>query len=575
MESLNAPPPPAARRRAPLLKGAVAAVATAGLALMSAPPALAAEPDTTQQSEALAQVIVADVLDIGDEETLAVLGTSRTGFPDAAGPEANPTDLSLVGTDVLSIPELDVPLISQQGAPGLLELGEAGLLSSYGTSQDATSSTASAGVIGEDGSIQVDPGGEGEFNSASVNLTNLFDQINVDQLTDQIVDEASLELGALGSTATATGGADPKFSSEYAIADAELVISSPTVGAVGETLDTTIIGVGDTLDTAVGAEGALGQVSSSLEGLDLSLDLGIPGVSALGLAVDSSTVQVENLDTALAEASDQLINEPLVSNDGLVSIDLATGDITVDLEQLVEGGLNGQPANTEVLNGEMAGLITQGVTEALGSLTTKVGEVLTPIVNDAEVTIDLGLSGGIPVVLNADVTAQVQTTLGQLAGSDDTEPTVEVGGNVEIIGGLIDVSIDDLVDPLTDVLVPELLNTAQPLVSGLVDGITTGLTENLNTVIDPLVAEGSVLDAVLDGLIQQLVSVTVNEQPEPGYLGAESFTVNALSLELLPRRRAVRSISTSPPPRCVRPTRSSTRPSPSTRVRSRTVPPRR
>ena len=60
------------------------------------------------------------------------------------------------------------------------------------------------------------------------------------------------------------------------------------------------------------------------------------------------------------------------------------------------------------------------------------------------------------------------------------------------------------------------------------------------------------LSPVLSGVLTEIVSVTINEQPEPGYLGDTSFTVNALSLQLLaePRQRSGEDRLRRPP--CVR-----------------------
>ena len=58
------------------------------------------------------------------------------------------------------------------------------------------------------------------------------------------------------------------------------------------------------------------------------------------------------------------------------------------------------------------------------------------------------------------------------------------------------------------------------------------LTDTLqDAVIDPLLTS---LSPVLDGVLSQIVGLTINDQPSPGQLGPDSFTVRAVSVSLLP-----------------------------------------
>src|SRR5699024_1701378 len=163
-------------------------------------------------------------------------------------------------------------------------------------------------------------------------------QAGVDGLSDQIVSELSLELGALGSTATETEG---EVSSEYVIANGQLVIDSPLVGGLATELNGAVTDVGTGLDAAVGTEGVLGEVAQAAE---IALDSGLASVES-----GCGPIGLTGLAAALAQASTSLLDEPLTDANGLVSIDLAEGVITVDLAQLGGAdGLNGLPANTEL-----------------------------------------------------------------------------------------------------------------------------------------------------------------------------------------------------------------------------------
>ncbi|MGP5717781.1 choice-of-anchor G family protein, partial [Brachybacterium tyrofermentans] len=483
---------------------------------MSVPPALAAESDL---SEAQGRVINADVLPLD----LANAGTSQSGFPSDAGPNSDPLDVGLLNENLnLDLGTISLPLIGTGDAGGLLDLGEAGAVSSYASSPDGQSSVASAGAVGDDGALDLDGIQNGTYGSASVDLTDLLGQAGVDGLTDQIVDELSLQLGALGSTATATGD---QATSEYVIADGQLVISSPLVGTLSGELDTALTDVGTGLNDVVGTDGTLGSIANLV---DLDVNVGLARVQAGG-----GTIGLTGLDAALDEASTSLLAEPLVDENELVSIDLANGTISVDLQKLGGAdGLNGLPANTELLDSDTIGLITGAVTEALGTVSTRAGDVLVDdVLNTVGLTIELPADVSLLGGSAATVDIVVETTIGQLAGTAEGEPTIDIDGSLL---GIIPIGtlLSGLTAPINELLITPL----QGVVGGVVDTATTGLTDALDEVIQPVL---DTLSPVLSGVLTNVVSVTINEQPEPGYLGEDSFTVNALSLELLPNADAV------------------------------------
>src|SRR5690606_12934755 len=126
----------------------------------------------------------------------------------------------------------------------------------------------------------------------------------------------------------------------------------------------------------------------------------------------------------------------------------------------------------------------------------------------------------------AKVDAVVTGTLGQFAGTAEGTPTIDVEGNLLGI-----ISLASLLGLITPLLQHQLLTPLTGVVGPLLTTVTDDLTPTVDGVVAP-VLEG--LSPVLSGVIAELVSVTINEQPDPGYLGDGSFTVNAVSLELLP-----------------------------------------
>ncbi|KJL48573.1 hypothetical protein RS84_01334 [Microbacterium hydrocarbonoxydans] len=505
------------QRRA--IGGSIAAVTAGAVILTSALVPMGATAAPADDSEALGQVIRTELLG-GD---ILDVSQALSGNPSDIGPKVTPLNVSLLqGLTVDLGGGLQLPLISGPAGTGLLDLGELGALSSFAGSPTANTSTASAGAVTADGAIATDVNNPGAYGNAKVNLTDVLDQLGVAGITDQVVDNLGLELGAIASTATATGStSDVAFDSQYAVADLELNVSSPLVGTVATSLGGVLGGVGDTLDAAVGTGGVLDSVVSAVD-----LDLGIPAV--LQVQVGGGTISIDGLDAAITAATNTLITEPLADPNGIVSIDLANGLVSVDLAKIVNGpgatDLNGLDPNTLVLDDTTITAITSAVSAALGTLTTKVTTVVTDLINNLQVHIALGAHVTAAVVLNADVDITIDAKLGQLTGAIPGAPVVGVDGNLAGIdlGGVLSLVTTPVINLLT--------STLSPVIGTLLTTVTSGLAPAIDAIINPVV---TALSPLFDAL-NEVVEITINEQPTPGLLGAESFTVNAISLELLP-----------------------------------------
>ncbi|MFC7400996.1 choice-of-anchor G family protein [Citricoccus sp. GCM10030269] len=490
---------------------------------MIAAPLGGAQAAPTDDSEALARIIDSTLL----ETELVALGEAASGNPSAPGPDTGAIDASVLETLALDLGTVQLPVLGTEGSPGLLEIGDLGLLNSFATSPSAYSSTASAGVVGEDGSLSVDAAeAAGPAANTTVNLTDLLDQLEVTGLTDDVVQEISLELGAVASTASQTAPADA--ATDYLVMDGNLVIDSPVVGALSGDLETAITDSGTIADDLVASDGLIG---GTVAGLETELD-------AAGLAdleLSGGTASIDGLDEALQEASATVLAEPLEDANGLVSVDLTDGTIEVDVAQLAggtDGGLNGLAPNTQLLTAETLGLITDALAEALGTVDERVNDAVTDVLNAADVTVaiplELSLVGGL--IPAADGQVLVNGTLGQLAGTAEGSPDISL--DIDLLG----VPLDTVLDPIADFLDDALL---APLAEGLEPILTAGVEDVSGAVIglvDPVL---ETVDPVLTEVLDEIVDITINEQPEPGLLGAESTTVNAVSLELLPDAQAV------------------------------------
>lgn len=504
--------------------GSAAAVTALGLTVMvTSPSAAAIEQDPNEEAEALGQLVQSELLD----DQLVDAAGAYSSFP--SNPEEAKTPLN---AEALSALDLDLgngvslPVISEPGGEGLLKLGEAGALNAYGNAPSADSAKASAGAVGKDGALNVDDINNGDYGNAEVDLTQVLGQAGLDGVTDNIVDELSLSLGAVASTAEANGSEDP--SSEYVVADGVMTVSSPAVGGLSDELNKVVDGAGGTLEDVIAEEGLADELAKA--GIDINT-----GLANLKLGGEGTTVSVETQD-ALNSVVENLVNEKLADKAGIVSIDLKNGDIKIDLAKVVNGengeDLNGLDPNTQVLTSETIGKITDAVAEALGTLSGKFNETLKDGLNDAHAKISLPAEGsvaGIP----ADGKIDIDATLGQLAGTGEGDPKITTDLNVAGI------ELGDLINSITGPLLEGLLGVTEPIIGGILNSTADQVTGGVTDIVDPIL---SGLDPVFEGL-NKIVDLTINEQPtkrdpaeDSNVKGTEDagFTVNAVSLELLP-----------------------------------------
>ncbi|SMY04753.1 hypothetical protein BSP239C_03954 [Brevibacterium sp. 239c] len=505
--------------------GGVAAATALGLTVMvTAPGAAAIKQDPNEDAEALGQLVQSDILD----EQLVDAAGAYSSFP--SNPKEAKTPLNAEALNAIDLDLGDgvsLPVISQPGGEGLLKLGEAGALNAYGNAPSADSAKASAGAVGKDGALNLDDVNNGDYGNAEVDLTQVLGQAGLDGVTDSIVDELSLSLGAVASTAEANGSEDP--SSEYVVADGVMTVSSPAVGGLSDSLNKIVDGAGGTLEDAIAKEGLADKLGKA--GIDLNT-----GVADISLGGEDTTVNIETKD-ALNGVVENLVNKKLEDEAGIVSIDLKSGDIKIDLAKVVKGengeDLNGLDPNTQVLTSETIGKITDAVADALGALSGKFNDTVKDALNDVRVEVSLpakATAAGIPA---ADGKVDIDTTLGQLAGSGEGDPKITT--DLKLAG----IDIGTLLNAITDPLLKQLLAVTEPIIGGVLDSTADSVSGGLTDIVDPIL---SGLDPVFEGL-NKIVDLTINEQPtkrdpaeDSNVKGAEEdgFTVNAVSLELLP-----------------------------------------
>ena len=293
--------------------GTVAAASALALTAMTVSPAAAAgrpNKGPQQDAEAWGQLIQSELL--GTQ--LADVASAYSSSPGSTEASSTPLDVEALNALKVSLGDgVSLPLVSDADGGGLLHLGNAGALNAYGHAPQYNDATASAGAVGSDGALNLDDINNGDFGNANVDLTAVLKQLGLDGVTDQVVDDLSLELGAIASTANSNG---TDYTPEYVVADGTLTVSSPAVEGISDSLTEVVNGTGDTLEEVIGDKGLV----NSLATIGLDLDVLLASVKVGG---DDTQVSVEVGD-ALDGIVENLINKELEDKSGIVSIDLET-----------------------------------------------------------------------------------------------------------------------------------------------------------------------------------------------------------------------------------------------------------
>ncbi|MFC7407031.1 immunoglobulin-like domain-containing protein [Georgenia alba] len=501
--------------------GTVAAAAMAGAFLT--PPAAALPSD---DSEALAKFLELSALDL---EVADAVG-AESGTP--SDPTLNTATIDaevlggLLGVDV-GLPGL--PLIGDGESEGLLNLGPgagAGVLNDFAYAPDAQHASAASGAVTDDGAIDSAAIEENEGSDVAVlELTSLLGQLGVDGLTDEVIDGAGLGIGALASRADAVTGSD--IESQYVVSGLELRLSAPLIEGLTPALNQDLDTVSDTLNGVLGPDGTVQQALNAIDPGPVS----VAGLVNVNLGSPTIDAQVD-----LQGVTEQVLTEPLVSDNGLVAIDLTTGDIVIDLEMLHGGNLSNLPANTQLLTEEEITQITDTVADLLGQLTDRVTTAVTEALLSTPVTITFPPSlSGIGGTISGNLDATISGTLGDFVGQTDTDPTVDITGNLVLdlpILPDVTVPINQVAGVLTPVLeqtVPTIGSALQPVLSAGQEAVTDVVGGTLADVV-------GTLDPVLEGILAELLTVVVNSQ-ETAENGL--FTVRALDVTVLPDLNAV------------------------------------
>ncbi|MGH3689543.1 MAG: choice-of-anchor G family protein [Microbacterium sp.] len=461
---------------------------------------------------------------------IAALGHTLTSNPAAPGSELGGLNVGLLEALNIDVGTLNVPLLTDGTTPGLLRLGDLGAAQSFSSSPTQTQSIASSGTITSGGAI--DTGAiDGSVNPGTLELTDLFDQLAVAGLTDAVLDQASVGIGALASRAQSNAGT---VTSEYRIADLNLDLHSNLVAGLSGTLASAIQGTVTPVSNLAGPGGALTALTTTIVNTINAIP-DVPLVAAF--TASGGTVAIAGLNTVGQTVTTQVLQTPLENTTGSVLVDLSTGTVSVDLAKiLVETGaganLNTLPANTPVLSATTISAIQQGITSALtgthpNSLNGKVSTILKSTLDALQVTLTVGVALTVPLtgtpLVSGDVT--VKGSLAQFAGTATPLPVVAT--DISLAG----LNIGVLLNPVVAAVTNAVATTTGPLVNTALNSVIPLVQPALAALTGPVL---STLDPVLQGVLSQVATITINEQPATGDIPGGSFTVRALGVNLLP-----------------------------------------
>lgn len=241
---------------------------------------------------------------------------------------------------------------------------------------------------------------------------------------------------AFGATAAHASGGDerqlPDPASQVAttatqVGDGKVKLANPVFGETAPQLEQKLAEVIAGLDER--AEEALrGALESG------SLDLGV-----LNGLLPGGHADIPELPIDPAQVVAEIGAEPLVSEDGAVSLDLATGGVTVDLQLLIKA--NGLPADATLADQAVVDLVKADVQEILAGVSDRIDEQLLADVQ--------GLAEGLPAEVTSQlegivpqVTQQLQSTVDSAVGEATAPVADELGTAADELGSIIEVTVE-------------------------------------------------------------------------------------------------------------------------------------
>ena len=330
-----------------------------------------------------------------------------------------------------------------------------------------------------------------------------------------LLTQADLTLGAIvgaaqwsasvGNTlATTTDVNNPVQGLAYNIAGATLDLNSPLVSALTSAFDATATTVSNLVSAPISS--ALQTGINAASGLLGPLSGGL--ITFNGFTID---VYLVDLATELAP----LLQQPITSNDGVVTVEAYDGIVTVDLNQLL--GINNLPPNTDLLSATTINQIVADLNEVLQALVSKVEAlIISKLTGTARVTI----SGTVDVNLlvdNSTLTISYDGTLADLVTGAQPLTITATGLLAAFDFGPFIALVQSTLGPLVTAAIGT--QTSGGILNNALDLLAADIT-NVSDQLDPIFS-----------LIDSVVTVVINVQQYDPL--ANTFTEIPIQLNLL------------------------------------------
>ena len=411
------------------------------------------------------------------------------GYAEAKNDGTQPTQTT---NDPLDAEVLQTIEVASNPAPqidlgGVLQLGP---VAQYAQAASDGTSLGASGAVRDDGAIGVGSDTTTPPANATLDLQALLGADFASTLLD-----LKLELGAIAAVAQADG---EDASGDYQIADAVLTFTSPAIADLTPKVDTALQEVIDALSELVGPGGDL---VDDVNGLLVNLD------PVLNLAGGSGNVTATINTGDLTDAVHAILEEEY--GNGAVSFDLETGEVHVDLEQLLGGELNDLAPGTELLTDAVVNQILEGITTTVATIADQVVDKVEDALHDANVDIHADLSVNVaqaPLVQEVCRLVDRVLTTPVLQSLTSSELRGILGQN-GILGSLLNgLGLGELTDRVVDL--------------GIVGSLTDGVTDGVGDLV------------LVDGVVQRITGF-VNQTIQDNVCNTTSSAVAPLTTSVV------------------------------------------
>lgn len=415
------------RRRA--TAGVAASVLSSALVIAgSVSPATAEEREGTGVA-AHAQFLSGSVAGL-DLERLVTLG-SASATNDGSEPEShdvNPLTVGALGANIVTLPHglsVDIGSIITGGV-----VGQAAVASPDG------SAVAASGAIGSGGAVAFGAASDGVSGDVTLHL-----QSALGSSISAAIADVELRLRAIQASAEVSAGVSD---SDYSLAGAQLRFTSPAVADLGSTVYSAVDAVSSRLQRLSGRDGVIAaEVAASLDGV----------LAPVGIRADVDV----SIDADLRGVVASVLQSRYAAQG--ISVDLESGHVTLDLEALAGGTLNGLPPHTELLSSTALSPVLSGVTGSLAELVDQIVAAVAAELDGAHLSVTATahlLTPQEPTTRNEcrDVTSIVPRPSGS-SGSSSGSSGGLLGG---LVGGLLG-GVGDVVDHALDTVTSTVCET--------------------------------------------------------------------------------------------------------------------